>query len=125
MLPPGWTDVRGWHVGNGDGFLISPDDVRQMGRAFRDEADRMSGRLASYREQMRTVAAMGDPASRDFSNALHAKLLGDGDSYVSRVEAYVRELTRVAAQCEAAAQAYGRADTGISGGLRGIGGGVV
>lgn len=104
------------------GFTVNEDNVLEIGRAFEAEAARMEQRLVRHGARMRTVSALGDPASRDFAPALNERLVDGEDSYLSRALAYVRELRGVAEQCRTSALAYGHTEDEVASAMRGIGG---
>ncbi|OLF14006.1 hypothetical protein BLA60_02170 [Actinophytocola xinjiangensis] len=104
------------------GFMVNEQNVLEIGRAFEAEAGRMEQRLVRHEARMRTEAALGDPASRDFAPALNQLLVEGQDSYLNRARAYVAELLGVARQCRDAALAYGYTEDEIAQAMRGIGG---
>ncbi|GAB3435139.1 hypothetical protein [Actinophytocola sediminis] len=104
------------------GFTVNEENVLEIGRAFEAEATRLADRLDRHSARLRTVAALGDPASRDFAPALNARLVEGDGSYVNRALAYVEQLRGVAEQCRASALAYGYTEDEVASAMRRIGG---
>lgn len=95
-------------------FTVNRDNVLAAGRIIESQADALQDLWLDCTRAMRIDPPGDDDVSVRMSAAWNDRLIGDDDSYKSRVKDYVVGLRKLAVQLGDTAKAYGYTEDEIS-----------